>query len=269
MRSWIFRVAALTLLCIVPLGAEENPVPLVQAHSHNDYMRARPLLDALDLGFCSVEADIHLVEGELLVAHDRDQCDPSKTLQKLYLDPLREQVKKNGGHVYPNGPRFLLLIDIKSNAEKTYRRLHEILQDYAGMLTVFRDDATDEGAVTVLISGNRPMRLVWSLTPRLAAVDGRPPDLDKDINRHKIPLISSSWESLFAWRGEGPIPPEEGARLRDMGAKTHARGQLLRFWALPVRPPVWPELYDAGVDLLNADNIAGLRDFLLEQLEKK
>ena len=47
------------------------PRPLINAHAHNDYEHPRPLLDALDHGFCSVEADIYLVEGQLLVAHNR------------------------------------------------------------------------------------------------------------------------------------------------------------------------------------------------------
>lgn len=46
--------------------ATHSPKPLIQAHSHNDYEHARPLFDALDLGFCNVEADIYLVDGKLL-----------------------------------------------------------------------------------------------------------------------------------------------------------------------------------------------------------
>src|ERR1700686_2617314 len=64
-------------------------VPLRHAHAHNDYEHKRPLFDALDCGFCSVEADIWLVDGKLLVAHDRNQVKPERTLQALYLDPLR------------------------------------------------------------------------------------------------------------------------------------------------------------------------------------
>src|SRR5438034_4524920 len=85
-------------------GPATKVVPLSHGHAHNDYEHKRPLFDALDNGFCSVEADIYLVNGQLLVAHERFQAKPEKTLQSLYLDPLRERVKKNGGRVYPNGP---------------------------------------------------------------------------------------------------------------------------------------------------------------------
>src|SRR5262245_38461023 len=63
--------------------------PLVRAHAHNDYEHQRPLLDALDQGFCSVEADVWLVDGQLRVAHDLKDAQPERKLQKLDLDPLR------------------------------------------------------------------------------------------------------------------------------------------------------------------------------------
>jgi len=81
--------------------------PLIHAHAHNDYEHTRPLLDALDHGFCSVEADIYLVEDKLLVAHNRRDAKPERTLQALYLDPLRERVKRNGGRVFPTAGVFL------------------------------------------------------------------------------------------------------------------------------------------------------------------
>src|SRR5690242_5509037 len=51
-------------------GADAAIIPLTRAHAHNDYEHTRPLLDALDQGFCSVEADVWLIDGELRVAHD-------------------------------------------------------------------------------------------------------------------------------------------------------------------------------------------------------
>jgi len=45
-----------------------SPPPLTRAHAHNDYEHTRPLFDALEHGFCSIEPDIWLVDGKLLVA---------------------------------------------------------------------------------------------------------------------------------------------------------------------------------------------------------
>ena len=72
---------------------------------------------------------------ELLVAHDLEEVDPSRTLEELYLRPLRERVDANGGSVHPGAPPFLLLIDVKSGAEPTYARLHPLLRRYADLFT--------------------------------------------------------------------------------------------------------------------------------------
>lgn len=105
------------------------------AHAHNDYLNERPLLDALEQGFASVEADVFLIDGELYVAHTFVEVDRSKTFRKLYLDPLRELVEKNRGRVYPgvNHP-LVLLVDIKTDAEKTFAELHRQLLEYRSML---------------------------------------------------------------------------------------------------------------------------------------
>src|ERR1041385_7080672 len=107
------------LLCAT-IAQAVPPTPLIHAHAHNDYEHKRPLLDALDHGFCSVEADIFLASGKLLVAHERHMTNPEKTLEALYLDPLRERVKKNRGRVYAHGPEFTLLIDLKTDWHTTY-----------------------------------------------------------------------------------------------------------------------------------------------------
>src|SRR5256714_6647293 len=111
MHQLRWAVALTGLLAWTGDGPPGKVVPLPQAHAHNDYEHKRPLFDALDNGFCSVEADIFLVDGELLVGHARQDLKPERTLEKLYLDPLRERIKANGGRVHPGGPTVVLLID--------------------------------------------------------------------------------------------------------------------------------------------------------------
>ncbi|WP_375436321.1 hypothetical protein [uncultured Hymenobacter sp.] len=67
--------------------------PLHQGHSHNDYWRPHPLYDALQLGFQSVEADVFLIDSALLVGHERKSLQASRTLQTLYLEPLRQLLR--------------------------------------------------------------------------------------------------------------------------------------------------------------------------------
>ncbi len=207
---------------------EEQLPPLIRAHAHNDYVHHRPLFDALDHGFASVEADIHLVDGQLLVAHNRSQVKPERTLQALYLDPLRVRAGRFGGRIYPNGdPTFYLLIDTKSDANKTWAVLRKVLQDYSDLVTKFDGGQVAAKAVTVVLTGNRPRALLPKESVRLAGLDGQLRDLDKPNPNGIFLWMSEDWKTLFKWRGNGPFPADEKARLQDIVAKAHERNMKL------------------------------------------
>ncbi len=242
-----------------------DPAPLIRAHAHNDYEHPRPLLDALACGFGSIEADVYLVDGQLLVAHDRKAVKPERTLEALYLDPLRERVKQNGGRVYRSGPTIILLIDVKSEAVTTYEALHAVLKNYAAMLTVFRDGVTTPGAITVIVSGSRAPAVMAAQALRYAAMDGRIDDLNGQTAPALIPLVSDNWQKVFSWRWTGPIPAAEARKLQGLVEQAHAQGRQLRFWNTPDNPATWSVLYGAGVDLINTDQLTGLQGFLRAQ----
>lgn len=242
--------------------AEDGPVPLPQAHAHNDYEHARPLLDALDHGFMGVEADIYLIEGKLLVAHDRAGVKPERTLESLYLVPLAERVKLRGGKVYPGAGTVTLLIDIKGPAAETWVVLRPLLEKFREMLTEFNEGAVQERAVKVILSGNRPVTELKAEPRRLAFIDGRPDDLESNPPAALVPLVSAAWPLLFAWRGEGAFPEDQKKRLSLLTAKAHAQGRRLRFWGTRDDEAMWDVLVAAGVDLLNADDLPKLRNYL-------
>ena len=262
-RLAITACLVITVLSAVARGAEPTKVtPLKQAHAHNDYLHARPLLDALEHGFTSVEADIFLVDGQLLVAHEKRSLKPQRTLQALYLDPLRERIKSNGGSVYPGGGSFTLLIDLKSDGESTYAALAKVLRQYADVLSAVRDGKVLPGPVTAVISGSRPQATMAAEGERFAGVDGRLSDLDSEVATDLMPLVSDNWMTHFKWRGRGPIPDAERDKLTSAVAKAHAHGRKIRFWATPETVDAWQVLADAGVDMINTDNLAGLETFL-------
>lgn len=242
-------------------AAPALPPPLLHAHAHNDYEHPRPLLDALDQGFCSVEADIYLVDGKLLVAHDRNKVSPARTLQALYLDPLRERVKRNGGRVFPGVPEVTLLIDVKSDAELTYAALRKVLEDYTGVLTSFQAGSIKTNAITVILSGNRAQATLAAEASRRAAIDGRLVDLDGNEPVSLIPLISDNWSKFFKWKGQGAFPEEEKKRVVALVEKAHRQGRRVRFWGIADTPEVWREFRQLGVDLINTDNLAGVAQF--------
>ncbi|MFO0804166.1 MAG: phosphatidylinositol-specific phospholipase C/glycerophosphodiester phosphodiesterase family protein [Gemmataceae bacterium] len=257
-------MAAISLLLAGLVATADEPAPLRRAHAHNDYEHERPLLDALDRGFCSVEADIWLgSDGKsLFVSHTPFGIKPERTLQKLYLDPLRERAKRNRGRIHAEGPPFHLLVDVKTDAKKTCARLLEVLADYADILAATRDGKTTPGAVTVVVSGNCDRDAIRTAQTRFAGIDGRPSDLGSDAETSLIPWISASWDSQFKWRGTGAMPEAEREKLKAFVAAAHKRKRLVRFWAAPDKPEVWNELLNADVDLINTDSLDGLQRFL-------
>jgi glycerophosphoryl diester phosphodiesterase len=246
-------------------GANTAPsaaAPLANAHAHNDYLHTHPLFDALDQGFTSVEADVFPVDGKLLVGHTRDALKPDRTLESLYLVPLAERVRQNGGHVYAKDSRFYLLIDIKRNPQDVYRELQTLFAKYSSMLTVVESGKVRPGAITVVLTGYTPQIAFADSRPRYAGIDGRLSDLDSHSPADQMPMISENWSKRFTWTGKGPMSEKERIDLREIVKKAHASGRIVRFWATPEDETVWRELRAADVDLINTDQLARLAKFL-------
>ena len=255
----IIRIAVFAACVTAHLfAADARPLP--RAHAHNDYEHARPLLDALGHGFCNIEADIWLVEGELLVAHSAREITPGRTLTQLYLEPLRERVRQNGGRVHRNGPTIVLLVDVKSEAAATYAALHDVLKSYADILTTHRAGRTEAKAVSVIVSGNRAPDVMARQETRFAGMDGRAADVESTTDL--IPWISENVEKVLGRKWTAELQPDEREKLRDFVTRAHVRGRKVRFWNTPDRPDAWALLTDAAVDIIGTDDLAGLAGWM-------
>jgi hypothetical protein len=240
---------------------------LTHAHAHNDYEHPRPLQDALDHGFMSVEADIFLVDGELLVAHNLKDVSTDRTLESLYLRPLWERFKKNQGSIYGTHGTFWLWIDIKRDGGAVYEVLQQQLREYSEMLSVSVNDQWLEKAVTIIISGDRPFQEISVSDPRYVAIDGRLSDLESSPNSQYssslMPVVSDNWRLHFRYRGEGPMVAAEQQKLRAIVSQAHNQRRKVRFWATPESEQLWKELLDAQVDLIGTDDLERLATFLV------
>jgi alkaline phosphatase len=92
--------------------------------AHNDYLKAKPFFNAFELKVAYIEADIFLENGQLLVAHTRQEIDPSKTLESMYLQPLSQKVKDANGKLYG----ITLMIDLKTAGAPTMDALVKTLE---------------------------------------------------------------------------------------------------------------------------------------------
>jgi len=265
---------AIPLLCVGLVGfvaAEDNSdelpppaTPLLRAHAHNDFYHPRPLFDALDNGFGSVEADIFLVNGELLVAHFIYQIRPERTLESLYLAPLRERARRFDGKIFPDADEFYLWIDFKTEPQATYAVLRPLLEKYSDILTRYENGTIIPGAVTVVLTGSANLGLIRNESVRFAGVDGGLASLDSDVPAHLIPAAGINWRQQFP-QFTGELSPAEREKLAEQVRKANERGRKLRYWNAPDHEEFWNILYDAGVHLINTGRLQPLRDFLLER----
>ncbi|MDZ4852929.1 MAG: hypothetical protein SGI77_26885 [Pirellulaceae bacterium] len=241
----------------------EKQMALDNAYAENDYMQKRPLASALELGFRHIEADTFLIDDRLLIGGSILDMQSKGTLEELYLAPLAKLVESQSELVTNGKTPIRLVIDIKSDAEQTYRVIRSLLERHKSMLTKVVDGQVEPGAVSIIISGNCPREMIEDENPRYVAIDGRISDLDSDSPIHLIPMISARWGSHFRWSGKLEITKTEELRLKSIIGRAHAGNRLIRFWSTPDVDAVWTTLRGKNVDLLGTENYTKLNDFLI------
>jgi hypothetical protein len=263
----LLKTGFFVLLLLSPLTVRSQLVPLPNAFAHNDYFHKRPLFDALENGYTSIEADIFLVGDDLIVAHINPFFRSDKTLEALYLKPLAEHIAKNNGQVYKgyNEP-VILMIDIKTGADNTYSKLKTLLKKYSSILSSYDHGAVLKGAVTIVLSGHKPYKMIKAEENRLAFIDEDLIKTSQDTTSANIYKLSScKYSKILRWAGRGDLPENERKRLCAYVALAHRFGKKVRLWASPENSMVWDELLKCGVDLITTDKLVTLKTFLLSR----
>jgi len=254
----------LSLVLAFSLNVAVGQVPVVQhGHAHNDYMHTRPLMQALESGFTSIEIDVFLHKDDLIVSHTATGLDKKPDIEALYLKPIAKIIKDNGGHVYKgyDGP-VIFMIDIKTSGDATYAKLKEILEKYKDILAVYHHDSIIKpGPIHILFSGNKPFEQVMKEETSYATIDADIKMLKESKYDDIITRYSDPWGIYFSWDGIGPMPDDEKEKLDDLVAKAHKKGKDIRFYGAPDKEAVWKTLLDAHVDWINTDKLAEYSHF--------
>jgi len=230
---------------------------LISAHlhaqvifAHNDYLKPKPFFNAFELKAAYIEADVFLENGQLLVAHTKQEIDPSKTLESMYLQPLSQKVKEANGKLYG----LTLMIDLKTDGASTMDVLVKTLTRYPQL-------AQCQG-LAITMSGDYPPPAQWKKYPPYLTFDGRPNVSYTADEVKRLTLVSTSFASVSSWNGKGEIPSADATKIKQTIEWAHRLNKPLRFWASPDFPNAWEKLKAIGVDILNSDNINELADYL-------
>jgi len=239
-------------------------IALPNAFSHNDYRHIHPLADALENGFTNIEADVFLKDERLIIAHIDPFFKRRRTIEALYLEPLKERITANSGQVYKGYDHpVILMIDVKTGANNTYSALIPVLEQYKSILTRYDHGKIFPGAVTVVLSGHKPYKMIKNEQSRYAFIDEDLRKTFKDTTAKNVYTMSScKYSKLLKWKGTDSIPAAEHKNLCNFVNRAHMLGEKVRLWASPENSAVWDELLKCHVDLINTDKLVVLKNFL-------
>lgn len=166
--------------------------------------------------------------------------------------------KANANYTYP----VTLMIDIKSDAGKTYKALKPLLQKYKSVLSDYEDGRIVVRQVTIVLSGHKPYKLIKGENKRLVFIDEDLRKVNKDTAYNSLhPIASCKYSCILNWKGKGAMPDAERQRLCSYVVRAHRYGKKVRLWASPENEAVWKGLLQCGVDLIILTSLLRLENF--------
>ena len=237
---------ALALTCCGAAAAQ----PPVLIHSHNDYAQRVPFFQAYAQQVSSIEADVFLHDGQLLVGHDVEDLGADMTFEALDVEPIVTLFARNGGRAFRDSDQTLqLMVELKSETDPTLRAVAALLGRWPEVF----DPEVNPAAVRVAVTGRVPAPEAFDRYPRFLGFDGA---WDADYTPEqleRIALISTNFRDFSQWNGKGTIIPDEKERLEQVIDRAHEQGKPVRFWNAPEGTTVYYTFYDMGIDYINTD----------------
>ena len=223
-------------------------------HSHNDYLQPVPFWDAFSAGCASIEVDVILQEGELMVAHEKESIQASRTFESLYLKPIQQGVDLGLIKEF----NFHLLVDIKTEAYSTLDLLVKQTQPYAAILY----SPENPRGLKLIISGGRPKADDYVKYPSWVFFDYQSKELTAELPWEKIGMVSLSFPRFSLWNGKGRMVESQRQQLQAFIDLVHSFDRPVRFWASPDGKTAWRAFHEMGIDYINTDRPAEANKYL-------
>ncbi|MCC8425138.1 hypothetical protein [Mucilaginibacter sp. UR6-11] len=226
-------------------------------HSHNDYANNTPFYKAFYNGFNSIEADIFLVDGVLLVSHSDKYLEPERTLKGMYLQPILYALRRDTTR------RLCLLIDVKREYSQVLPKLVKELRPLK-MYLLSKENPT--GRLKILISGNRPVPADYHKYPSVLWFDDDLVYPHTQAQWDRVGQVSLNFENWSKWKGTGAIAEADRKKLQKTVDSVHTyTGKLVRFWGGPDVPEAWDVQINIGADVIGTDRIEQLAGYLAKK----
>lgn len=223
-------------------------------HSHNDYLQPVPFWDAFSSGCASIEVDVILQEGELMVAHEKESIQAPRTFESLYLKPIQQGVDLGLIQKF----NFHLLVDIKTEAYSTLDLLVKQTQPYGAILY----SPENPTGLKLIISGGRPKVTDYVKYPSWVFFDYQSKELTAELPWAKIGMVSLSFPRFSVWNGKGRMVESQRQQLQAFIDLVHSFDRPVRFWASPDGKTAWRAFHEMGTDYINTDRPAEANKYI-------
>lgn len=233
-------------------NAQVKSYTVADAHSHNDYKNNIPFYRAYEKGFGSIEADVYAVKGQLMVAHEKKEIDPLRSLKILYTDPLTEKLKRDPQR------QLRLLIEIKED----YKAVLPLVIRELKPLEQYISSPAHPGRLSIVMTGAVPPAAEMVNYPDWISFDVDHMDGFTALQWKKIGLVSFPFGKYTRWNGKGVLNRAEIAKLKGAIDSVHNSGKKIRLWETPDTKSSWLALIRLGVDVIGTDKVEELGDFL-------
>ncbi|PAW94805.1 hypothetical protein CKK33_15420 [Mucilaginibacter sp. MD40] len=248
----LFTLTTLGLLTAINSNAQNRNYTVADAHSHNDYKNSIPFFRAYEKGFGSIEADCFAVDGQLIVAHTKQEIDLKRTLKALYLEPLAQKFQQDTKR------RLTLLLEIKENAAAV---LPLVIKELAP-LEQYLNYEGHPGRLSIIMTGAVPKPAEMTGYPAWMLFDVDHMDGFTPAQWAKVGQVSYPFSKYVRWNGKGVLNRDEIARVKAGIDSVHQAGKRIRFWETPDTKSSWLALIRLGVDVIGTDKVEELGDFL-------
>lgn len=258
-------IASIFLLHLIYFSTYCQPLPvLYKAHSHNDYRQKKPLHNALENRFTSIEVDVYSRNNKLKVSHLPTFLFLKKDIETLYLKSLQKIIEENNGTIFKgDSSQITLMIDFKTDKEKIFAVLSQLSKKYAGMFETYSPTSKIWGPIKLLLTGNPPLELYLKDSIKFALIDGSLQQM-KNVRYQKwFGRISANYKNHFL-NTANQLTQDEQSKMKTLVDSVHKAGYPFRFWNTKNTETTWNALLNYGCDIINIDHLKKFREFYLK-----
>ena len=220
-----------------------------KALSANDHKRKNPLLDAINLGFNGISAELKLKKnGELYCG--------KRTFKEAYLEPLKVRTENGNKNIHPKyTDEFILYFEIASDSNLTFDALLKEIDPYKEIFTSFEGNKRNKKPVRIIIGGNIPYAKIFDSSRRFLFAEESVLRLNHSKDETFTFLAGLSLKNNYTWNGQRNMPNMEYMSLITHVKNAHKAGRWVRLYDVPELPNAFDILYGSGVDLIEIEDI--------------